>query len=149
MRYTNISIKALLATGPYEHSLNFRDSRMLTNFLGKSINYVSIFIKRKKYIITDKSKNYYVITSYNGNRVNADKEIQNFYNTHVWENGVVHTIEHLPMPTREQIQESKLRHVKTGKLLSLIQVKYGGVFEAEGTQEFLELQDLLNAGSDD
>lgn len=149
MRYTNISIKALLATGPYEHSLNFRDSRMLTNFLGKSINYVNIFIKRKKYIITDKSKKHYVIASYNGKRVNVDKEIQNFYHTHVWKDGVVHTIKPLPMPTKEQTQKNKIRHVKVGKLLSLIQVKYGGVFEAEGTQEFSELQDLLNVGSDD
>ena len=52
-------------------------------------------------------------------------------------------------PTKEQTQENKIRHVKVGKLLSLIQVKYGGVFKAEGTKEFLELQKLLNVGSND
>ena len=149
MRYKNISIKALLAIGPYEHSLNFQDSRMLTNFLDRSVNYVSVFIKRKKYIITDKSKNYYVITSYNGNRVNVDKAIQHFYKTHVWKNRVIHTIEPLSTPTKEQTQKNKIRHVKVGKLLSLIQVKYGGVFEAEGTKELLELRKLLNGGSND
>lgn len=150
MKYINISVKRLLSTGPYEHLLKFRDSRMLTNFLGKSsTTYVSATIRNKKYIITDTSKNYYVITSYNGNEVDVDKKIYNFYDTHVWKNGICHTmIKPLVMPTKEQIQENKIKHIKVGKLLSLIQVKYGGVDNAEGTKEFSELQKLLNAERD-
>lgn len=143
-RYRNIRIKKLLSTGLYEHSINFSDSTILNNFLGRSSNYIGGAIRKKRYIITDASKNYYVITSYNGVKINADKKIQNFYDTHVWKNGMVSFQRPLVMPTKDQIQEDKIRHVKVGKLLSLIQIKYGGVNNADGTKEFLELQKLLN-----
>lgn len=146
MKYRNISIKKLLSTGPYEHSMDFSNSRMLSNFLGrKYTNRVSAAIRNKQYIITDTLKNYYVITSYNGIEVHADKEIQNFYDNHVWKNGMALFQKPLVMPTQEQIKENKIRHAKVRKLLLLIQVKYDGVNNAEGTKEFSELQKLLNA----
>lgn len=147
-RYTNIRIRKLLSSGPSEHSINFHNSHMLANFLGRNKNYGSNFIKKKHYIITDTSRQHYVITSYNGIKVNADKELQKFYDNHVWQNGTAVFQRLLVMPTKEQIQEDKIRHVKVGKLLSLIQFKYGDLFKAEGTAEFLELQKLLNVGSE-
>ena len=144
MKYKNISIKSLLSTGPDEHSINFHNSHMLGNFLGRSNTYGSQSIRKKRYIITDTSKNYYVIVSYNGNDVNTYKELQKFYDTHVWQNGIVSEVRILAMPTKEQIQKNNIRHVKVGKLLSLIQARYGDLVKAEGTQEFLELQKLLN-----
>lgn len=149
MKYQNISIKKLLSTGPYEHPINFSDSSALRDFLGrKSTNYVSAAIRNKKYIITDTStsKNYYVVVSYNDYETDVDKKLQKFYDTHVWKNGMIAEIEPLVMPTKEQFQEDKIRHLKVGKLLSLIQVKYGDLVKAAGTPEFLELQKLLNAG---
>lgn len=147
MKYVNIIVKRLLSTGPSEHSAKFSDSRRLTNFLGKkNTTYVSSSIRNKKYIITDNLKNYYVITSYNGNKVNVDKKLQIFYDTHFWKNGIAHTMEPLVVPTNEQMQEHKTRNVKVGKLLSLIDIKYGDLVKADGTQEFSELQKLLNAG---
>lgn len=146
MRYTNISIKKLLPTGPYKNQMNFSDSKMLSDFLGRSSTYVSAAIRNKKYIITDTLKNYYVIVSYNGNKVHADKKIQNFYDNHVWENGIISAMRPLVMPTKEQIQENKAKHVRVGKLLSRIQTKYGSLTNAESTKEFSELQGLLNTG---
>lgn len=55
-------------------------------------------------------------------------------------------MEPLVVPTNEQMQEHKTRNVKVGKLLSLIDIKYGDLVKADGTQEFSELQKLLNAG---
>ncbi len=150
MKYTNISIKRLASTGPSEHSTHFRDSRMLINFLGrKTTTYVSEAIRNRRYIIRDTSNNYYVIISYNGYQARVGRKLKKFYDSHAWKNGVTFETESLVMPTKEQTQENKIRHVKVGKLLSLIQVKYGGVFKAEGTKEFLELQKLLNVGSND
>lgn len=148
MNYESICIKKLFPEGPYKHTINFRDNHMLSNFLGRSINYASACIRKNKYIITDVFNNYYVITSFNGNKIPVDKEIQEFYNTHLWKDGVIYKVQPIVMPTKEQIQENKIRHIKVGKLLSLIQVKYGGVDNAEGTKEFLELQKLLNVGRD-
>lgn len=147
MRYQNIRIKKLLSAGPCEHSIDFSDSRALCNFLGRrsrSTSYISGAIRNGQCIITDNSKNYYVIVSCNGIEVNADKKLQEFYDKHVWKNGVIAEIDPLVKPTKEQIQEDKIRHVKVGKLLSIIQVKYGDLVKADGTKEFLELQKLLN-----
>lgn len=148
MIYKDISIKRILSTGLYKHSINFSDSNILNNFLGRSRNYTSAVIRKKQYIITDTLKNYYVITSYNGNKADVDKKIQDFYDTHIWKNGTIYAMKPLVIPTKEQIQENKIRHIKVGKLLSLIQVKYGGVDNAEGTKEFSELQKLLNTERD-
>lgn len=146
MRYKNISIKKLLPTGPYKNPIIFDNSDSLNNYLGRNHAYTNASIRNEKYIITDIQKNYYVIVSYNGRKVNADKELQKFYDNHTWENGVASVTKPLVMPTKEQIQENKTKHVKVGKLLSRIQIKYGGLNKAEGTKEFLELQGLLNTG---
>ena len=146
MRYKNISIKKLLPTGPCNNLINFANSGLLNDYLGRHFTYTSTSIHNKKYIISDIHKNYYVIVSYNDIKVNADKELQKFYDNRTWENGIVSVMKPLVMPTKKQIQENKTKHVKVGKLLSRIQIKYGGLNKAEGTKEFLELQELLNTG---
>lgn len=149
MKYENICIKKLFPEGPYKHTINFRDCRMLSNFTGRHINYGSACIRKKQYIITDIFGSYYVIDSLNGKKINADAEINEFYETHIWENGVVCKIQPIVMPTKEQIKENKAKHAKASELLSQIEVKYGGVNNAEGTKEFLELQELLNVKEGD
>lgn len=145
-KYQDISIKKLLSTGPSKHPMKFSNSTMLRNFLKiKYTTPISQAIRSGKYIIADNSKNYYVIVSYNGIRVNADKDIQKFYDNHVWKDGKFSFQKALVIPSKEQSKENKIKHLKVGKLLSLIEIKYGGVLMAEGTQEFLELQKLIHA----
>lgn len=149
-KYKDIKIKKLLSTGPYEHSINFKNSTMLSNFLGRKngTTRIAAIIRNKQYIIADNLKNYYVIVSYNGIEVNIDEKLQKFYNNHIYKNGKFSFQRPLLIPTKEQVQESKIRHAIVGRLLSLIEIKYGGVDNAEGTKEFSELQKLLNTERD-
>lgn len=151
MIYEDICIKKLFPEGPYKRTINFKNARMLTNFLGRSINYASACIRGNKYIITDIFGRYYVIASFNGRKVPAevDKELEEFYDTHIWEDGVVCKVQPIVMPSKEQVQEHKAKHLKVGELLSLIEAKYGGINNATDTKEFLELQKLLNVKEED
>lgn len=146
-KYKDISIKKLLSAGPCEYSINFSNSTMLSNFLGRKngTTRIAAIIRNKQYIIADNLKNYYVIVSYNGIEVHTDKKLQKFYNNHVYKNGKFLFQKKLVMPTKEQVQKNKIKHAIVGKLLSLIETKYGGVNNADGTKEFLELQKWLDA----
>ncbi len=151
MIYENICIKKLFPEGPYKRTINFKDARMLSNFLGRHINYASACVRKNKYIITDIFGGYYVIASFNGRKVPADvdKELEEFYVTHIWKDGVVCKVPPIVMPTKEQVQEHKVKHLKVGELLSLIEVKYGGINNATNTKEFTQLQELLNVKEED
>lgn len=106
---------------------------------------------RYKYIIHDtkEPRVYYLVWKIDGRIVATDEDVKRFYTGKMYKKKKSYMPIKIPKLSREDIYEAQERQKQRRRLLLLIDVKYGGIDHAEGTQELEELRQMIGAYEDE
>lgn len=145
-KYRNILIKELTTDGISKESKFFVDHKEAERFLGRRVQYVSVKIRKKQYVLSSKlSPRYFVVVHFNYNDVDYKEQVINFYSMHEWPDGKIHSSGITRRMSRQRMIQRQYQHESVKHLLRKIQLKYGdSLVNAEGTEEFKLLQELLS-----
>lgn len=158
-RERSVEIREFKEDGLDDTTLKFSSLKQLDDYLGWYRSYSGSIIQkskhdvlRYKYIIHDtkEPRVYYIIWKIDGRIVVTDEDVKRFYTGKMYKKKKTY----MPMPikiprlTPEELKQAQERKRERRRLLLLIDVKYGGIENAEGTPELEELRQMIGAYED-
>lgn len=152
-----VEIREFKEYGLDDTTLKFSSLKQLDDYLGWYRSYSGSIIQkskhgylRYKYIIHDTKEPhvYYLVWKIDGRIVATNEDVKRFYTGKMYKKKKSYVPIKVPKLTPEELNQARERKRKRRRLLLLIDVKYGGIENAEGTWELKELRDMIGANKD-
>lgn len=152
-----VEIREFKEDGLDDTTLKFSSLKQLDDYLGWYRSYSGSIIQkskhgylRYKYIIHDtkEPRVYYLVWKIDGRIVATDEDVKRFYTGKMYKKKKTYVPIKVPRLTPEELKQAQERQKHRRRLLLLIDVKYGGIENAEGTPELEELRQMMGAYED-
>lgn len=156
-REHSVEIREFKEDGLDDTTLKFNSLKQLDDYLGWYRPYSGTIIQkskhgylRYKYIIHDtkEPRVYYLVWKIDGRIVATDDDVKRFYTGKVHKKKKSYVPIKVPRLTPENLKQARERKRKRRRLLLLIDVKYGGIANAEGPWELKKLREMMGANKD-
>lgn len=152
-----VEIREFKEDGLDDTTLKFSSLKQLDDYLGWYRSYSGTIIQkskhgylRYKYIIHDtrEPRVYYLVWKIDGRIVATDEDVKRFYIGKMHKKKKSFMPIKVPRLTPEDLKQARERKRKRRRLLLLIDVKYGGIANAEGTWELKKFREMIGANKD-
>lgn len=152
-----VEIREFKEYGLDDTTLKFSSLKQLDDYLGWYRSYSGTIIQkskhgylRYKYIIHDtrEPRVYYLVWKIDGRIVATDEDVKRFYTGKMHKKKKSYVPIKVPRLTPEELKQAQERKRERRRLLLLIDVKYGGIENAEGSWELKQLRDMIGATED-